>query len=117
VRSTIFREGNSSCPVVSVTPRRIRAGRRSTIRAHVQLFGQPVLSAFVRLRGAVSAGTITLATGDATFRVRPRRAGTIRVSATNVASECVERITVRPAPRPRRPRAAGAALAGRLSAR
>jgi hypothetical protein len=125
VRRTIFREGNSnvsaSCPVVSVTPRRVRAGRASTIRARVRLFGQPVQFGFVRLRGAASAGAITPATGQATFRVRPRRAGTIRVSATNVASQCVERITVRPAPRPRRPQGGGvsggtggAPLTGRL---
>jgi hypothetical protein len=117
VNGAIFREGNSNlteaCPVATVSPRRVTAGRRATIRVSVRLFDQPVLSAFVRLRGAVSRGAVTDATGDVALTVRPRKRGTIRVEVTNVASQCVERITVRPQPRrPRPPRPAGDVLGG-----
>jgi hypothetical protein len=106
VARTIFREGNSnvtaSCPVLTATSTRLRAARLGTIRVQVRLFGQPVEFAFVRLRGAISGGRITDASGDATFRVRPARRGRVTITATNVASACP--VTLRVAPRPQRGR-------------
>jgi hypothetical protein len=106
VRETIFREGNSnlaeSCPVVTVRPRRVREDRRATLTARVELFGNPVAKARVRLSGVVSKAAFTGVSGRARIPVRPRRAGTIVVRATNVAPACEARVRVMKAQRPRR---------------
>ena len=118
VDDTIFREGNSNlmaeCPVLDVRSTRLRAGRPGTITVGVRLFEQPVERAFVRLRGVISKGAITDATGTVRIRVRPSRAGVVRIHATNVARECVVQRRVARAPqRPRGGPAGGPALTGR----
>jgi hypothetical protein len=118
VGGTIFREGNSnlseSCPVVTVRPRRIREDRRVVLTARVELFGNPVENARVRLTRAVSTAAFTDATGRVRIAVRPSRPGTIVARATNVAPACAARVRVRAAPRPR---AGGGQLGGALTGR
>jgi hypothetical protein len=119
VRRTIFREGNSNlaeaCPVVTVTPRRLREDRRARLTARVELFGHPVEKARVRLTGLVSRAAFTGAAGAARMAVRPSRPGTIVVRATNVAQTCEARVRVAKTRRPRGGRLAerGAPSTGR----
>ncbi len=106
VDRTIFLEGNSnlseSCPVATVRPKRIVAGRRTTVTVSVSLFAQPVDRASVRLAGAgLRRVATTDVSGTVALRIRPTRAGTIRVRVPNVAKHCVATMRVRPAPRVR----------------
>ncbi len=118
-------QGEPFACTARVTSRRPVAGRRSAVSVRLTVAAghegvmvrQPAQRVTVRLRGAgVSATRRTTAAGTATFFVRARRAGTIRVVAPgelNMAG-CTARVSVRSAPRVRPPQPA---LTGRVAAR
>lgn len=100
-------EGTTECTGVLTSPRLV-AGRRATMTARLRVratgavVGQPAQRVRVRARGAgVDRVARTNASGVATFTIVPRRAGTVRVtaSALNMAA-CSATVRVRAAARP-----------------
>lgn len=73
--------GNARC-VATAGRLRIRARELSVVRVHVRDQGEPVANALVRITGpGLVMRRITNDNGVATFRVRPRRSGTLFVQS------------------------------------
>ncbi len=76
---------------VSVSPRTIRAGRRTVLRMSVRSDGRPVRDAAVRVRApGLELGTSTGARGTARASIRPMRPGrlTVRVGRDDATLGC-----------------------------
>lgn len=84
----------TNCPGVTVTPRSLQAGRRTSVTVRARLFGRPIVNAFVRLTGVgVSASGATGANGAVTFDVTAREAGVLTATIPNVTT-CAKRTGV-----------------------
>ena len=98
---------------LTAAPRTLVTGRRAVVRVTAAMTGprEPAANAAVRLRGAgIDRSARTSAGGTVRVALRPMRAGTIRVTAPQLA-RCSARVTVRPRSR----NGVGAALTGRSS--
>ena len=74
--------GAESAPCITITPVRVRAGERASIRTTVTANGQRIQNALVRLRGSgVAQRERTNSRGVARFNVRARRRGIIYVQS------------------------------------
>jgi hypothetical protein len=95
---------------------RLRARRSAQVHVTLSVLGgQPVVGAKVTVRGGgVNLARRTNGSGQATFAFRPRRAGTLRVTAPDTWNMlgCEARFRIRPAAAGGR--VGGAALTGRL---
>jgi hypothetical protein len=94
----------------------LRAKKRGMVHVQVRVLGQPVVATTVNIRAAgVRMSKKTNAAGEAVFRVRPARKGTLRVNIPTELNMVGCRTTKRVAA-PRRVRAGGGggpALTGR----
>ena len=78
--------GTASAPCIAVTPVRVRARERASIRTVVTANGQRIQNALVRISGAgVSQRERTNSRGVARFSVRARRRGIIYVQSNTCA--------------------------------
>ena len=81
---------------IDVRPRRLRGGEPTRVRATVRLLESPLAAARVRVWGAGVSRTLrTDANGQAAGVVRPRRAGTLRLSVRRAGASLGCRVSLR----------------------